>query len=117
LAQIALLALALSACATGSKETGADHRTPRRQKNVGDDTPVGDGDAAIQAYREAIRLNPRYAQAHNNIGSILWRRFESEGAIRSFEAALAIDPNLANARQNLEMAKRGRGRFGVGLPE
>ena len=87
------------------------------KKNVGDDTPVGDGDAAIQAYREAIRLNPRYAQAHNSIGSIHWRRFGSEGALRSFEAALAMDPNLASARQNLEMAKRGRGRFGVGLPE
>ena len=49
-----------------------------------------------------MRIDPRYAQAHSNLGFALansggrWQE-----AIAEYEAALRIDPNLAEAHLNL----------------
>ena len=51
---------------------------------------------AIAQYEAALRINPDLAEAHSNLGNIL---FQPPGrlpdAIAHFEAALRIDPNLA----------------------
>ncbi|KAA3612757.1 MAG: hypothetical protein DWQ01_03365 [Planctomycetota bacterium] len=63
-------------------------------------------EAAFQA-REAVRLDPDYPLAHNNLGEALRRmqKLEGEGgAIDHFEIALSLDPNNLNAQRNLGLA-------------
>jgi tetratricopeptide (TPR) repeat protein len=45
---------------------------------------------AAAAYRAAIRLNPRDAQAHEALGDVLLARGEPERAIRQFDKALGL---------------------------
>jgi tetratricopeptide (TPR) repeat protein len=59
---------------------------------------------ALAVFQQAIRLNPQYAEAHNNIGSILQQRGDLPGAIAEFRLALAAEPNYPAAARNLGLA-------------
>ena len=52
---------------------------------------MGQSDDALQQYREALRLAPRNAAAHNNLGLILLQRGELDEAMLRFEDALRLD--------------------------
>ncbi len=68
-------------------------------------------DEAVAAYRRAIRLEPGFAYAHNNLGIVLrdlGRREDSEACYRR---ALEIDPGFADALNNLGNVLRDLGRF------
>lgn len=54
----------------------------------------------------ALELDPKNPEALNNLGMILKGRGDRAGAIRAFEAAVALDPALKTARRNL--AELGR---------
>src|SRR5262249_49967828 len=58
-----------------------------------------DGD--IACFRKAIALDPKYAQAHNNLGIALQGKDQVEEAIASFRKAIALDPKYAIAHNNL----------------
>jgi tetratricopeptide (TPR) repeat protein len=64
-------------------------------------TFAGRIDEAIAEYREALRLRPEYAQAHNNLGGILFRLGRLDEAQRHLGDAVRIDPSSADARDNL----------------
>jgi tetratricopeptide (TPR) repeat protein len=64
---------------------------------------------AATAYREAIGIDPSFADAHNNLGSVLGRQGRTEEAIAEFEKALEIAPNLSAAHNNLAIALAIRG--------
>jgi len=66
-------------------------------------------DDAIAEYREAIRLNPEYATAHNNLGNSLATKGELDEAIAEYLTALEINAELFEARANLAMAHNNRG--------
>jgi len=68
-----------------------------------------DLDAAIAEFGAALRLSPS-AEAHNNLGIALGSRGQFDAAIEEFRRALAIDPALADAGGNLELATTARGR-------
>ncbi len=59
---------------------------------------MGRTDEAIDAYREAIIRRNDFAQAHNNVGTLLLAKGETELAARHFDAALRADPGLARQR-------------------
>lgn len=59
----------------------------------------------IEAYRDALRLNPDNAQFHNGLGKVLLEHGEIRDAIASFEQALSLNPNLTEAKDNLAKAK------------
>jgi tetratricopeptide (TPR) repeat protein len=61
-------------------------------------------DEAIRQCREAIRLEPAYAEAHNNLGKALEMKGQMNEAIREFQEALSLNPDFAIARSNLEAA-------------
>jgi len=61
--------------------------------------------AAAASYAKAIDINPRQAQAHNNLGNVRAQAGDREGAIRSYETALEIDPGNAAARSQLNAAR------------
>jgi len=50
----------------------------------------------------AIKLNPDYANAHNNLGVALFHAEITEEAIDHFKEAIRIRPDYAAAQKNLE---------------
>ena len=58
-------------------------------------------DAAIDAYRAAIRFQPDHAEAHNNLSQALMARGEIEGALAASREAVALDPDSAAMHSNL----------------
>ena len=52
-------------------------------------------------YDKAIKLKPDYAEAHNNLGSILSREQLHEDSIRCYRKAIELNPTLALAHLNL----------------
>ncbi|XP_054259465.1 protein O-mannosyl-transferase TMTC1-like [Macrosteles quadrilineatus] len=60
-------------------------------------------DLAITHYKEAIRLWPRYASAHNNLGTLMSSPNEAEN---HFLSAITISPSHVNAHYNLGQVYR-----------
>jgi hypothetical protein len=60
---------------------------------------------AIAAYRRAIELQPSLLPAHANLGRALFVSGDVAGAVRAYEAALAIDPNNERVRAMLAEAR------------
>jgi tetratricopeptide (TPR) repeat protein len=64
----------------------------------------GDHQAAEAAHRAALAANAGSAKLHNNLGYNLLLQSKTEEAIAEFRRALAIDPKMEMARNNLGMA-------------
>ena len=60
-----------------------------------------DPQQVIAAFREAIRLDPEYAEAHNNLGLVLTQTDQTDEAIAAFREAVRLRPDYADARANL----------------
>jgi len=61
----------------------------------------GQLDEAVQQFKEALRLNPAYAQAYINLGRALVRLGRKDEAVQDFEEALRLKPNSDEAKQQL----------------
>src|SRR5262249_22119562 len=68
-------------------------------------------DAAIAAFREALRLDPKYAKAHYNLGNVLRDKKDYGAAIAAYKEAIRLDPDYAEATCNLGHVFRDQGRF------
>ena len=55
----------------------------------------------IAEFRQAIKLRPDYAQAHNNIGLVLAQSDDDGNAVAEFREAIRISPRYADAHANL----------------
>lgn len=75
----------------------------------------GELERAAEAYRRAIEIEPRFAEAHANLGAVLARLGRYEEAVASDERALAIDPKLTAARLNLGLAHYRAGKLTAAL--
>ena len=53
-----------------------------------------------------MQINPNFAEAHNNLGVVLMTRGQTREAIAEFQKALLINRNFAEAKENLEKAKK-----------
>jgi hypothetical protein len=58
-------------------------------------------DEAITHSKEALKLEPRDADAHNNLGLALLQKGDESEAVAQFQESLAIDPGHVNAAPNL----------------
>ncbi|XP_060681826.1 protein O-mannosyl-transferase TMTC4 isoform X1 [Hemiscyllium ocellatum] len=67
--------------------------------------------SAIQYYREAVRLNPKYVHAMNNLGNILKERKELHEAEELLSRAVAIQPDFAAAWMNLGIVQNSLNKF------
>ena len=56
---------------------------------------------AIQAYRSALQADPRFADAHCNLGTVHYSRGERDRARACYEEALSHDPGHVEANFNL----------------
>ncbi len=63
-------------------------------------------DDAEAAYRDALEVAPKYAEALNGLGSVLFKKGQREEAIAQFRAATEADPRFALAYFNLGFAAR-----------
>ena len=57
----------------------------------------GDTATAEAAFREAVRLGPRFPDAHLDLGLVLGREGRMEESIAELRRAVALDPKLASA--------------------
>jgi superkiller protein 3 len=58
-------------------------------------------DAAIAEFKEAVKINPEFAEAYNNMGLALFNQSKFDEAIEGFRNALRIDPDFPLAHANL----------------
>ena len=49
------------------------------------------------AFNQAIKINPKYAEAHYNLGSILFNQGKLNEGLAAFRKSAAANPNYANA--------------------
>ncbi len=59
---------------------------------------------AIENYRAALRIDPGYADAHNNLGVALAKTGNLPDAVAQYKAALQIAPTYPDAHNNLGVA-------------
>ena len=62
---------------------------------------AGDLCGAVEAYRQALLLNPRCVEAYNHLGNIFASLHDRSTAVTFYQAALAIQPDLAEIHNNL----------------
>jgi tetratricopeptide (TPR) repeat protein len=67
------------------------------------------GDAAIQACDQAIRENPRDAEAYNNRGFKYYDKGDLDRALADFDKAIEIDPKASVAYDNRGVVFRAKG--------
>ncbi len=70
----------------------------------------GEVGESIKEYSEVLRINPRHAVSHVNLGVMLVRQNRLTEAALCFETAVQIDPNYREAREYLEQVRARRGR-------
>ena len=66
---------------------------------------------AIEYYSKAIKLNPEYAIAYNNLGNTKRGLSDYPGAMAAFDKAIELNPNYAKAYYNRGNAKSGLGDY------
>lgn len=72
---------------------------------------LGDLNAARKNYEHAIKLDPKYADAINNVGTILYSQKKYRSAISRYNKALSIAPETASIWSNLGTAYYARGNY------
>jgi tetratricopeptide (TPR) repeat protein len=80
-------------------------------------TACGHVEGAVEALARAAALQPRSAGILQNLGRMRYRARDVRGAIDTLEAALAIEPDLAEAHFNLAEALLATGDFERGWSE
>ena len=66
----------------------------------------GKPEEAIAHYRTALRIDPMFVPACNNLGTALMSVGRKEEALAQFRRALQLQPNDINARENLHKAQQ-----------
>ena len=64
---------------------------------------------AINALHVSIKANPEFAPARSQLGRLLLRSNDADGAIQELEKAVALDPNATAALYNLGQAYNRKG--------
>ncbi|MDE0784732.1 MAG: tetratricopeptide repeat protein, partial [Planktomarina sp.] len=75
----------------------------------------GESDAAIDSYKQAIKIKPDYADAFSNMGIALQAKGELDAAIGSYKQAIKIKPDYAEMHHNLSFAFLNAGGLKEGL--
>jgi tetratricopeptide (TPR) repeat protein len=68
-------------------------------------------DTARKHYERSLKLNPKYAEAINNLGTVHYAKKNYRRAVSQYQRALKITPNSASILSNLGMAYFARKRY------
>ncbi|HWR41481.1 MAG TPA: tetratricopeptide repeat protein [Patescibacteria group bacterium] len=83
----------------------ADKATPESWLEKGNGfLQAKDYDRAIDAYKKAIEMNPNYADAHNYLGSALYKKTLYPEAVREFEKTISLESKDFRAYYNVALA-------------
>jgi tetratricopeptide (TPR) repeat protein len=74
-------------------------------------------DKAQKCYEQAIKLNPRYHEAVNNLGTIFYAKKNYRRAVSQYRKALQIAPDQASVHSNLGTAYFARNQVDLALEE
>jgi Tfp pilus assembly protein PilF len=66
-------------------------------------------DAAIDNYKQALKINPDYAEVYINMGNALKDKGDLEAAIENYKKALKINPDYAAAYINMGTILQNKG--------
>jgi tetratricopeptide (TPR) repeat protein len=69
----------------------------------------GSVDAAIDCCKQAIELDPNFADAYNNMGNLWVRVGDLKASINCYQQAIKINPNFAAAYNNLGLSLMDQG--------
>lgn len=58
-------------------------------------------ESAVEAFRNAVRINPRYAEAHNNLATLLLQLGRLDEALAAARRALQLRPGYAQAASQM----------------
>ena len=59
-----------------------------------------------------MRYKPDYAEAHDHLGAVFYAAGRFAEAVAEFTETVRLKPDLAGARDNLELARRAVGSAG-----
>jgi tetratricopeptide (TPR) repeat protein len=62
---------------------------------------LGQLEAAVKQYKQALVINPGYAEVHSNLGATLQELGQLDAAVKCYQQALSIKPDYAEAHNNL----------------
>ena len=65
----------------------------------------------IEAYKQAIRINPDDAKAHCNLGAVYHSLGRYQDAIEAYKQAIRIKPDLTEAYNNLGIVMKAQGNY------
>ena len=74
-------------------------------------------DEALDHFENAVRMNPGFAEGHNNIGATLLHRGDCAAAMPHFDAALKAQPDYAAAHYNLGVCQMRAGGVDAAIPD
>ncbi len=72
---------------------------------------AGKLEKAIEAYKQAIRLNPDFAEVHLKLGNAYRKLKRYKKAVESYKNAIRLNPDDANAHHGLGLSFSDQGRF------
>jgi tetratricopeptide (TPR) repeat protein len=74
-------------------------------------------DDARKYYEQAIKLNPKYHEAINNLGTVWYAKKSYRRAITQYKRAIKLDPESASIHSNLGTAYFARKEFDLAMEE
>ena len=77
----------------------------------------GNLEEATALFREAVRLKPDFAEAHNNLGLALQEQGQLAAAVAQYQQALRLKPNYVNAHYNLGNALKAQGQLAAAVAQ
>ena len=72
---------------------------------------------AEAGFRQALRLNPHLAEAHNNLGNVLKDQGQLAAALEEYQEAIRLRPDYAEAHHNLGVALTDQGQLAAALEQ
>lgn len=111
---LALTVFSVFLCLSGTISKAQAIDTPKTAQDyfalgVAADRPNGDLTVAVKAYREAIKLDAKYLDAHMRLGIALMRLRQFTEAVSAFQTAASLRPDLAPIHVYLAQARLATG--------
>jgi tetratricopeptide (TPR) repeat protein len=110
---IAFLAVCVQAGAAAGQSSQADQSYQQGVQSLRQEQ----WKAAVSSFEEALKLDPRRADAENGLGAALGKLGDQSGSQAAFRRAIEIDPGYAEAHYNLALWLREAGDLGQALSE
>jgi len=76
---------------------------------------LGQFDAAVTSYRQALKLNSGHAEVYHSLGDALKEKGDLNAAIDSYRQAISLQPDHVAALNNMGNAQKARGNLDAAL--